>query len=165
MGSAGEAGTSSRVGRMLSPAFNPFESVLRLSWLGLRFMAGMAGFMNEGEEGSETRFDDSAVWNGGWIDRPFMLRALLGDGDVIGRGRSLTRSVTVRVFMLDDRPDDKPESPPNVVAGKELRGIKLTGESGEDDGDGSERDDVSVVSVVVGEESADSEFCAEVLSC
>jgi len=127
-------------------------------------MAGMAGFMNEGEEGSETRLDNKDVWNGGWIDRPFMLRPLLGDGDVIGRGSSDAPLLTVRVVMLDDKSDDKPESPPNVVAGKELRGIRLTGESGEDDGDGSEREEVSVVSVVVGEESADSELCKEVLS-
>lgn len=121
--------------------------------------------MNEGEEGSETRLDDSDVWNGGCIDRPFILRARLGDGDVIGRGNSdAPPLLTVRVCMLDDKSDDKPESPPNVVAGNELRGIRLTGESGEDDGDGSEREEVSVVSVVVGDESADSELCVEVLS-
>jgi hypothetical protein len=41
----------------------------------------------------------------------------------------------------------------------------LTGESGEEEGDGSERGEESVVdSVVVGEESADSDACVEVLS-
>lgn len=47
---------------------------------------------------------------------------------------------------------------PNVVDGNALRGTRLTGESGDEDGDGSEKDDESVhETVVVGEESADSE--------
>lgn len=54
--------------------------------------------------------------------------------------------------------------PPKLVAGNELRGIKFTGESGEDDGDGSDNEDVSVVKVVVGEDSADSKLCVDVLS-
>ena len=46
-----------------------------------------------------------------------------------------------------------------------LSGIKVSGESGDDDGDGPERGEESVVeSVVVGEESADSEVRVEVLS-
>lgn len=64
-------------------------------------------------------------------------------------------SLTVSVFMLDDKP-------PKEVPGKLFSGIKLMGESGDDDGDGSDSDDVSVVKVVVGDESA--EFCVEVLS-
>ncbi len=55
-------------------------------------------------------------------------------------------------------------SPPKLVAVNELRGIKLTGESGDEDGDGSDNDEVSVVKVVVGEDSADSELCVDVLS-
>lgn len=54
---------------------------------------------------------------------------------------------------------------PNEVAGKLLSGIRLTGESGDDDGDGSDSGDESVVeSVVVGEESADSDICVDALS-
>ena len=46
-----------------------------------------------------------------------------------------------------------------------FRGIRWTGESGEDEGEGSERGDESVVEkVVVGEDSADSEACVDVLS-
>lgn len=111
--------------------------------------------MNEGDEGSETRLEDRELANGGCIDKPFIF-LLLGEGDVIGLSR-LLESFTVRLFIVDGRP-------PKLVAGNEFRGIRLTGESGEDDGDGSERDEVSVVKVVVGEESADSEFCVEVLS-
>jgi hypothetical protein len=66
---------------------------------------------------------------------------------------TLLDSSTLRVFMLDDKP-------PKVVAGNEFSGIKLTGESGDDEGDGSDSEDVSVVRV--GEESA--EFCVDVLS-
>jgi hypothetical protein len=41
----------------------------------------------------------------------------------------------------------------------------LTGESGDEDGDGSERSDESVIdTVVVGDESADSVVCVDVLS-
>ncbi len=46
-----------------------------------------------------------------------------------------------------------------------MSGSRLSGESGDDDGDGSERGEESVVeSVVVGEESSDSEVWVEVLS-
>jgi hypothetical protein len=52
-----------------------------------------------------------------------------------------------------------------VVLVKDESGIKLTGESGEEDGEGSEREAESVVDmVVVGDESADSVFWVEVLS-
>lgn len=49
-----------------------------------------------------------------------------------------------------------------MLEGNEPRGIRLTGESGDDEGEGSDKDDVSVVRV--GEESADSEFCVDILS-
>ena len=158
MGIPGELGTSTRVGM----GFRLFESVFKLSWLGLRFMAGIVGLMKEGEEGSDTRLEVREDWNGGCIDRPFMLRRL-GEGDVIGRGNSVLApralwfmpSLTERVFRLDERP-------PKDVAGNELSGIKLTGDSGDDEGDGSEREEVSVVKVVVGDESADSSLCVVV---
>lgn len=82
----------------------------------------------------------------------------LGDGDVIGL--TSVESLTVRWFMVVG-------SPPKLVLVNGLRGIKfelLTGESGEDDGDGSDNEDVSVVKVVVGDDSADSKFCVDVLS-
>lgn len=53
---------SSRVGR---PA-KSFEFVLRLRLLGFLFMAGIFGFMNDGEEGSEGSADEAAEGaNGG----------------------------------------------------------------------------------------------------
>lgn len=89
-----------------------------------------------------------------------MLRARRGEGEVIGRrrrGGSAKLMVLAGAGML--------ERPPNEVAGKLLRGMRLTGESGDDEGEGSERGEESVVdSVVVGEESADSDVCVEVLS-
>jgi hypothetical protein len=46
-----------------------------------------------------------------------------------------------------------------------FNGTKLTGESGEDEGEGSDKGEESVVDrVVVGEESADSDIWVEVLS-
>lgn len=53
-------------------------------------------------------------------------------------------------------------SSPKVLEGNEFKGIRLIGESGDDEGEGSESDEVSVVRV--GEESADSEFCVDTLS-
>lgn len=155
-GRAGELGTSIVVGRILNPP-SPLVSVFKLSWLGFRFIAGICGFMNEGDDGSETRLEASEPANGGWIESPFMLRPRLGDGEVIGLSRVFGISLMLRVFIVDDKP-------PNVVAGNEFSGIRLIGESGEDDGEGSDNEDVSVVKVVVGDESADSEFCVEVLS-
>lgn len=154
---AGELGISIVVGRMPKPP-NPFVSVFKLSWLGFRFMAGICGLMNTGDDGSDTRLEESELANGGWIESPFMFLALLGDGEVIGLSRlvfMLLESFMLRVFMVEERA-------PKVVPGKELKGIKLIGESGDDDGDGSDSEDVSVVKVVVGDESA--EFCVEVLS-
>lgn len=75
----GDLGTSSNVGCRL---FKSDEFVLRLSWLGLRFMAGILGLIKDGEEGSDT----SVLLNDtGWIDRPFMFRGFRGEGEVIGR--------------------------------------------------------------------------------
>lgn len=83
-----------------------------------------------------------------------MLRARRGEGDVMGRcnrGGSLSRAVVVVMGFTAGRA-------PKLVAGKLLRGMRFVGESGDEDGDGSERGEESVVdSVVVGEESADSE--------
>jgi hypothetical protein len=54
---------------------------------------------------------------------------------------------------------------PKLVAGKLLSGIRFMGESGEEEGDASDRGEESVVdSVVVGEESAHTEVFVDVLS-
>jgi len=119
-------------------------------------MGGILGFMNvvEGEAGSERREEEM---EGGWIERPFMLRARLGEGEVMGRS-VLLKSVTVRDDSVDGRP-------PKLGPGKDERGIRLTGESGDEEGEGSERGEESAVErVVVGDESADSEACVDVLS-
>lgn len=56
-------------------------------------------------------------------------------------------------------------SPPKEVPGKALRGTRFTGESGEDEGEGSESEEESVhETVVVGDESADSDACMDALS-
>lgn len=107
--------------------------------------------MNEGDEGSETSVEElGEAAKGGWMDRPFMFLGRRGAGDVIGRIRRFAGSETVKLAMEG--------SPPNEVPGKALSGTRFTGESGDEEGDGSERDDESVhETVVVGDESADSE--------
>ena len=128
--------------------------VLRLSWLGLRFMPGIVGLMKEGEEGSDSNEEESEL-KGGWIERPFMFLGRLGAGEVMGRSRF--GSDTVRLAMLD--------KPPKEIGAKPWRGARLTGESGDEDGEGSERSDESVHdTVVVGDESADSVVWVDVLS-
>lgn len=118
----GDAGISRRVGLT-----GLCEFVFKLKLLGLRFMAGIIGLINDGEEGSEVIVELIVLLgaNGACIDRPFMLRGLLGPGDVMGRTKD--GSDTVRAAME--------ERPPNVGPAKEESGIKLTGESGDDDGD------------------------------
>lgn len=103
--------------------------------------------MKTGEQGSDINDDESAP-KGGWIDRPFMFLGRRGLGDVIGRSGA---------FSDIERPDI-PDSPPKGVGANVDRGIMFTtGESGDEDGDGSERSDESVHdTVVVGDDSADS---------
>jgi hypothetical protein len=89
--------------------------------------------------------------------RPFMFRRL-GPGDVIGRS-GVGAAGTVRVDVIVGA------LVLNEVEGKLFNGIKWTGESGEDDGEGSDRGEESDVdNVVVGEESADSDIWVDVLS-
>lgn len=79
-----------------------------------------------------------------------------GAGEVIGRSR-LGASDTERLAM--------PERPPKGVGANVWRGIRFTGESGDEDGEGSERSEESVHdTVVVGDDSADSVACVDVLS-
>jgi hypothetical protein len=67
--------------------------------------------------------------------------------------------------MCSDMVKSSKEWIPNVVAEKEESGIIVTGDSGEDDGEGSVNEDESAVEiVVVGEESVDSEHCVDVES-
>lgn len=136
--------------------------VFKLSWLGFRFMAGICGLINDGDDGSETRVDDSVgEMNGGCIERPFMFRARLGDGEVIGRSWVWFESITESVAS----PIDMEDSPPKEGPGNAARGARLIGESGDDEGDGSDRDEESVQeTVVVGDESADSDAWVDVLS-
>jgi hypothetical protein len=130
------------------------EFVLRLSWLGLRFMGAIVGLMNEGEEGSGSS-DEERELIGGWMESPFMFLSRLGPGEVLGR--SWFGSETVRQAM--------PDKPPKDAGAKLGRFAILTGESGDEDGEGSERSDESVMdTVVVGDESADSVICVDVLS-
>lgn len=71
--------------------------------------------------------------------------------------RALKLSGMVRVFRGGRAPKD--------VAGKDDKGMRLMGESGEEDGEGSDKEDESVMDrVVVGDDSADSEACVDVLS-
>lgn len=131
-----------------------FEFVFKLKLLGFLFMAGIFGLINDGEGGSDGCDKDAAEpAKGGCIERPFMFLRL-GAGDVIGRIRRGPGSETVRPVM-DGRA-------PKLVPGNALRGTKLTGESGDEEGEGSESDEESVHdTVVVGDESADSDVCAD----
>lgn len=56
------------------------------------------------------------------------------------------------------------DSIPNEAPGKEDIGRRVTGDSGDELGEGSEREDESTVEmVVVGEESVESDACVDVL--
>lgn len=119
----------------------------------------MGGLIKDGEEGS----DD---WNGSIFELRFRARllgffAFLGDGDVIGRS-SLSGSregLVSIIFKLWN------ESSPKVDAEKDDKGIRVTGDSGDELGDGSDNDDESIVDiVVVGDESVESDACVDELS-
>ena len=56
----GELGTSCVVRIMRSEVL-----VLRLSWLGFRFMAGIFGLMKTGDEGSDASVEEREPPNGG----------------------------------------------------------------------------------------------------
>jgi hypothetical protein len=112
----------------------------------------MVGLMKDGEDGSETREVEGQL-KGGCIESPFIFLGRRGAGDVIGRSRLVSETARQSI-------DGKL---PNEVALNDDRGTTLTGESGDEDGEGSESEGESV-HVVVGDDSADSEFCVEVLS-
>jgi hypothetical protein len=129
--------------------------VLRLNWLGFLFMPGMTGLMKTGDEGSEvTGFPRDA--KGGVIDNPFIFFARLGAGDVMG---------LPLVCVSTTLSESNAGKVPNVVAVREDKGTRFTGESGDEDGDGSDNEDESVHDiVVVGEDSTESEVCVDALS-
>jgi len=110
--------------------------------------------MKEGEHGSETK-DEASELKGGWMERPFMFLGRRGAGEVIGRSRF--GSDTLRPAMPDRLEKD---GGANVESG-----AALTGESGDDDGEGSDKSEESVhETVVVGDDSADSVVRVDVLS-
>jgi hypothetical protein len=117
-------------------------------------MGAMVGLMKEGDEGSDN-IDEESELMGGWMERPFMFLSRLGMGEVMGRswlGSAMVRRV-------------RPDRPPNGAGAKLGRWARFTGESGDEDGEGSERSEESVMeTVVVGDESADSVVCVDVLS-
>lgn len=105
--------------------------------------------MNEGDAGSET-WELDVELKGGWIERPFIFLGRLGAGDVIGR--STLGGSEILSEAIDARP-------PKDMPGKDDSGGRFTGESGDEDGEGSESEEESVHErVVVGDDSADSEF-------
>lgn len=86
-----------------------------------------------------------------------MFLGLRGAGEVMGRCARLG-SDTERLAMRDK------SLVKGCVGANVERGIRFTGESGEDDGEGSERSEESVhETVVVGEDSADSVARLDVL--
>jgi hypothetical protein len=93
--------------------------------------------MKDGDAGSIRGMGAAAdVPKAGCRERPFRFRGFLGEGEVIG----LKTGFTSEGFDAM------------------VNGMRWTGESGDDDGDGSVSGDESVVEkVVVGDESADSE--------
>lgn len=102
--------------------------------------------MKDGEEGSD-RSDEESEFSGGWMERPFMFLSRLGAGDVLG----------LSSFGSETDNETMPVNPAKGVGAKLGRCVRLMGESGDDEGEGSERSDESVQdTVVVGEESADS---------
>jgi hypothetical protein len=90
------------------------------------------------------------------MERPFIFLGRRGAGDVMGR--SGLDSEIERLAI--------PGNPLKGAGENVDRGIRFTtGESGDDDGDGSDRSDESVhETVVVGDDSADSVAWVDVLS-
>ena len=155
IGACNMGATDGELGTSMLRVTKPVVLVLRLSWLGFLFIPGMTGLMNEGDAGSE---GFARELKGGCMESPFMFFARLGAGDVVGLSRFFV-SDTFKVAI-----DDKPPKDVALQLSDES-GWRLTGESGDEEGDGSEREDESVIdAVVVGEEPADSEFWVDVLS-
>jgi hypothetical protein len=133
--------------------------VFRLSKLGFFLPVNAGGFMKDGDDGSE-------VWKVSTLEFRFNARLLgffgfRGDGEVIGLS-SLNGSLiglVSTIFRLWN------ESKPKVDPENEDNGTRVIGDSGEELGEGSDKEDESTVDiVVVGDESVESDACVDVLS-
>lgn len=142
------------------PFAAPVLRVRRLAFL-LPFSVFIGGLMNDGdgEDGADN-------WNASVLGVRFNAKllgflALRGDGEVMGRSwfrgtRIVLLSSMLRLWNL---------SKPNVEPPNDERGTSVTGDSGDELGEGSESEDESTVDiVVVGEESVESDVCVDVLS-
>jgi hypothetical protein len=135
--------------------------VFKLSKLGFLLPFNVGGLIKEGDEGA----DD---WN---ASTPGVLRFkarllgflnLRGDGDVMGRS---SPKGTRMLSTISRRLNESKPPGPNVDPGNEDKGTSVTGDSGEELGEGSESEEESKVEiVVVGDESVESEACVDVLS-
>lgn len=131
--------------------------VFKLSILGFFLAFNGGGLIKEGEDGSDV--------NSSILGRRLRARLLgfffLGEGEVIGRstviGGGLVSISPIFKFWKESRPNEDPVNEDN--------GTSVTGDSGDELGDGSESEDESTVdTVVVGEESVESDAWVEVLS-
>jgi hypothetical protein len=152
VGIPGDANGSMAGGRLLA------APVFKLSRLGFRLPFSVGGFINDGEEGSE-------VWKLSILEFKFRARllgffGLRGDGEVIGRSSFRGKqALLLSIFKLWKG------SKRNVDPENEDSGTKVIGDSGEELGEGSDKEEESTVEiVVVGEESVESEACVDVLS-
>lgn len=131
--------------------------VFKLKILGFFLAFKGGGLIKEGEDGSEV--------NSSILGRRLRARLLgfffLGEGEVIGRsmvigGGRVSISPIFR-FWKESSPKEDPVN--------EDSGTSVIGDSGDELGDGSDSEDESAVdTVVVGEESVESDACVEVLS-
>jgi hypothetical protein len=129
--------------------------------LGFFLGFGIGGFTNEGDTGAEVCWGSPNP--GSFSANPFAFLGLRGLGEVMGRSY-----VTVPKDCSTGWSDivrSSRECIPKVVPEKDDRGIIVTGDSGDELGDGSVNEEESAVDiVVVGEESVDSEAFVEALS-
>jgi hypothetical protein len=126
--------------------------VFRLSKLGFLRPFKVGGLINDGDEGSD-EFRDSTL-ELRLSARLFGFLGFRGEGDVIGRS-SLSGN---RIGVVSTTFRFGNESIPNVDPEKEERGTRVTGDSGDELGDGSDSEDESTVDiVVVGDESVESD--------
>lgn len=134
--------------------------VLRLSKLGFLRPASGGGLINEGDDGSDAPEFSGLVLR--LSARLFRFLNLRGPGDVMGlpsfRGKRIKGVSVIFKLWKESRPNEEP--------GNEDKGTNVTGDSGEELGDGSDdnEEESTVDIVVVGDESVESEACVDVLS-
>ena len=135
-----------------------FDDVCRLRLLGFFLGFGSGGLTKAaGDAGADTCTSGSSEPS--FNARPFAFRGFRGEGEVMGRSKES------RIIGLSDMVRSSREWIPKPFDEKEDRGSMMTGDSGDELGDGSVRADESAVEiVVVGDESVDSEACVDVLS-